>query len=158
MTKSLMDKPRGIVFDGAHTVGTTIFMFPWWLNLTDLYLNIVQIVLILVGLYPRTTLRVNKFIMFKRFRCILLKRNIISEGTWLYDVGRVTCTIINWPHWTGYIMGQFGKWHKIILITWACPIFHCPILQWTWLGQTYKRVTFNLGLQHFLLRLYEKTQ
>ena len=65
-------------FEISQKVGKHIFLFIWKLNLTDLDLNIVQIVLSLVGWYPRTTLRFNKVTMFKRFfiRNLFKSRNL----------------------------------------------------------------------------------
>ena len=49
--------------------------------LDDFELKIVNIVASLIGWSPRTTLRVNKITMFKRFKCNFLKTNIKLEGT-----------------------------------------------------------------------------
>ena len=70
--------------------------------LDNFYLKMVNIFLSLVWWSPRTTLRVKKVTMFKRFRCKLILTNIKCEGTWWDSVGRATCTIINWPNWIYY--------------------------------------------------------
>ena len=63
------------------------------------YLKIVKIALILLGWSPRTTYRVNKVTILKRFTHNLLKDNINFEVTWWDGVGLVIWTIINWSHW-----------------------------------------------------------
>ena len=50
-------------------------------NFENFYLKIVNIVLGMVDLSPRKTLRFNKVTMFKRFRHNLLKSNIKVEVT-----------------------------------------------------------------------------
>ena len=67
-------------------------------DLEILYLNMVNIVFILVVWSPITTLRFNKVTIFKSFIQNLLKANIKFEGTWWDGIGRVTWTIINWSH------------------------------------------------------------
>ena len=69
------------------------------IDLDNLEVKIVKIVASLVGWSPRTTLRVKKVTMFKRFKCNFPKTNIKLEGTWWYSVGRMTWTIINWYNW-----------------------------------------------------------
>ena len=79
-------------FESAQTVGTTIFLFLWGLNFIYFYLKIGKIVFSLVGWSPRTTLKVNKFTMFNRFRCNLLKAKL---KIW----GHLTWTTIKCSHW-----------------------------------------------------------
>ena len=85
-------------FECAHTVGTKIFLSLGGLALTDFYLNTVNIIFSIVEWFPRTTLRVNKVTMLKRFILNLLKSNINFEVTWWDGVGRVIRTIIKWSH------------------------------------------------------------
>ena len=93
-----MNRLRYISFNSIDSCDNNIIVsVRFYLNNFDL--NILKIVLSLVWWSPRTTLRVNKVTMFKRFRCNLLKTNKRFEGTWWDSVGRVTWTIINWSNW-----------------------------------------------------------
>ena len=52
----------------------------------------------MVGWSPRTTSKVNKITVFKRFRCKLLKTYIMFECTQWDGIVRVIWTVINWPY------------------------------------------------------------
>ena len=71
--------------------------------LDNFYLRIVKIVLSVLWQSPRTISRVNKFTMFKRFRCNLVITNIKFEDIWWDSVRRVTCTIIKISIWIYYL-------------------------------------------------------
>ena len=98
MTKNLMNKLRESLFWKSTENWDNNIFFSVRINLENFESKIAKIVPSLLEWYQRTTLRVNKVVIFKRFRCNLLKTNIKLEGTWWYSVGRATWTIINWSN------------------------------------------------------------
>ena len=80
MTKTLMNKLRYIFLKVYIQFGKNI-LFSVRVDLENFDLKIVKIVLSLVWVSLRTTSRVEKFTMLKRFRCDFLKTNIKLEVT-----------------------------------------------------------------------------
>ena len=99
MTKTLMNKFRYSLFWKSTYSWDNKILVSLSIDIDNFELMVVKIVVSLVWWSPRTTLRVNKVTMFKRFRCNLFKTNTKLEGTWWYSVGRATWKIINCSNW-----------------------------------------------------------